>query len=176
MRSTSSLVLMRPLSGMLMRALGVALALALISLLATTALGQENAASTSKDSAYQPVRTLHDPATGTHWLLERNTEHPGAPGRLVQVSGAADAMVTAGMCAMLSAVAPPVIRAGSRVLIVEQTSLVNARLWAVALKPARKGERFRGRLVLGGKVVDAIALDAELATLVSSANAPGAVK
>ncbi|HWA94486.1 MAG TPA: hypothetical protein VG844_07775 [Terracidiphilus sp.] len=168
MRSISSpSFLVRPISGMLLRALGLALALALLSVIATTAWGQQGSNAGGKTDCYQPVRFIDDLATGTHWLLERDTLRPGAPGRMRQVVSAGHALAAAGVRTMLAAVTAPVIRAGDRLIVTEDTPLVSARLVAVALKPAHRKERFQARLVIGGKVVDAVAVDVGRARLAS---------
>lgn len=52
----------------------------------------------------------------------------------------------------------PVIRTGDRLIVEENTALVEARLEAVALGPAQPGSSFNVRLVAGGKIVRAVAL------------------
>jgi hypothetical protein len=108
------------------------------------------------------VREIDDPHTGARWLLLRDSDHPGGPGRLVLVSetrtGALPAEQT-GMAA-LSDLTPlkPVVRAGDRVIVEESSPVVEARLEAVALGPAVVGSAFNVRLKIGGKIVRALAL------------------
>ena len=52
----------------------------------------------------------------------------------------------------------PVIRAGDRLILEETTPTVEARFEAVALGPARLGVPLKVRLMLGGQVIDAVAL------------------
>jgi flagella basal body P-ring formation protein FlgA len=52
----------------------------------------------------------------------------------------------------------PVIRAGDRLVVEENTAVIEARLEAVALGPAALGSSFDVRLKLGGKVARAVAL------------------
>jgi hypothetical protein len=51
-----------------------------------------------------------------------------------------------------------IVRAGDRVVIEENTPIVEARLEAVALGPALIGSSFRARLSIGGYIVQAVAL------------------
>jgi flagella basal body P-ring formation protein FlgA len=52
----------------------------------------------------------------------------------------------------------PVIRAGESLIVEEHTSLVDARLEAVALGSALAGSAITVRLKIGGRVVRAVAL------------------
>ena len=116
------------------------------------------------------VRAIDDPATGSYWLLERDPDHPGGPGRLVMVSattaegapagGPKQTMVRSATGVAASMAAAPVIRAGDRLVVEENTAVVRARLEAVALGPAMRGGRFEVRLAIGGKAVRAVALGA----------------
>jgi hypothetical protein len=105
------------------------------------------------------VRTIDDPHTGAHWLLMRDAGHPGGPGRLVIVEG------TRNRTAQNQAeIEPshtefrPVLRAGDRLIVEENTLRVEARFEAVALGPAAPGSVLAVRLKLGGRVVRAVAL------------------
>ena len=114
------------------------------------------------------VRAIDDPYTGNHWLLERDPNHPGGPGRLVLLprttsadghndeskDGKAPGVTLAAALAALT----PVIRSGDRLVVEETTAVVEARLEAVALGPAVQGADFEVRLQIGGKVVRAVAL------------------
>jgi flagella basal body P-ring formation protein FlgA len=51
-----------------------------------------------------------------------------------------------------------VIRGGDRVILEEHTPVVDARLEAIALAPAREGGTLRVRLKIGGGIVEAVAL------------------
>jgi hypothetical protein len=116
----------------------------------------------------QVVRAIDDPFTGGYWLLERDPDHPGGPGRLVRVSRTAAANEASAEAegAKPSGAAPdrlrlpaaPVIRAGQRLVVEENTAVVEARLEAVALGPAAPGAAFEARLQIGGRVVRAVAL------------------
>lgn len=128
----------------------------------------------SAASTAQVVREIDDPATGMRWLLERDPGHPGGPGRLVPVTGSD---LAAGRTrhrqlafhARSAVIKPspysPVIRAGDRLVIEENTAAVEARLTAVALSPAVAGASFEARLQFGGKVVRAVAVAPGRATL-----------
>jgi hypothetical protein len=108
------------------------------------------------------VREIDDPNTGDHWLLVRNDQIPGGPGRLVlaaahrKASGGAalpTARLSAGEAEFL-----PVIRTGDRLIVEEHTARVDAVLEARALNPAAPGAAFDVRLRIGGRVVRAVAL------------------
>jgi hypothetical protein len=105
------------------------------------------------------VREIDDPHTGARWLLMRDSSHPGGPGRMVQVKSVGDPVLQ-----NKTAVEPhrvelrPVLHAGERLIVEEDTPLVEARLEAVALGPADLGSALDVRLKIGGKVVRAVAL------------------
>lgn len=108
------------------------------------------------------VREIDDQQCGTHWLLLRDDRNPGGPGRLVLVQSAqagSGGRPTPGPAAEPPA-APqkPVIHAGDRLVIEQETPQISARLEAVALAPAVAGRLFRARLRIGGKIVEAVAL------------------
>lgn len=97
------------------------------------------------------MRSFDDAATGGKWVLQRGTEHPGGPGRLVQVMGKAgthdfDVARTERL----------IVRAGSRVLVSETTATATACLDGVALNPAARGELVKVKLTVGGWMVRAI--------------------
>jgi hypothetical protein len=105
------------------------------------------------------VREIDDPQTGVRWLLLQDANHPGGPGRLVQVS--AEGSASGGTpVAGKSGEAPlhPIIHTGDRLLIEEHTAIADAQLEAVALSPAVVGSAFQARLKIGGKVVRVMAL------------------
>lgn len=107
------------------------------------------------------VREIDDPHTGDRWLLVRNDQVPGGPGRLVLV--AAHRNLPGGRILRLAdeareAEVLPVIRAGDRLIVEEHTARVDAVLEARALNPAVLGSAFDVRLAIGGNRVRAIAL------------------
>jgi hypothetical protein len=107
----------------------------------------------------QIYREIDDPNTGDRWLLLRNQEYPGGPGRLVRVAAAGRAAGSgAEALGGQSAAALPVIRSGDRVIVEEHTAVVDAVLEARALKPAAMGAVFEARLLIGGRVVRVVAL------------------
>lgn len=127
-------------------------------------------------SQEQLYREIDDPSTGEHWLLLRNREFPGGPGRLVRVAasgnradGASGALT--GQLAAEATPALPVIRSGDRVIVEEHTAVVDAVLEARALKPAAVGAAFEVRLTIGGRVVRVVALGAGRAALEPEAGA-----
>jgi hypothetical protein len=106
------------------------------------------------------IREIDDPSNGDRWLLERDPSNPGGPGRLVRIPrGAARAAVSSGDGSSASPSAyQPVIHAGDRLIVEENTPVVEARLEAVALTPAEPGGTLRVRLEMGGKVFEAVAI------------------
>jgi hypothetical protein len=122
------------------------------------------------DPAAEIVRVVDDPATGNRWLLEKDTLHPGWPGRMVLVSGANETRHSApgfagqqvntggGAPNPATSLSEPVIRAGDRIVVEEHTALLDAKLEAVALSPAREGGVLRVRLAIGGRVMRAVAV------------------
>jgi hypothetical protein len=102
------------------------------------------------------VRMIDDPHTGARWLLLRDLRHPGGPGRLVLAAPARKELRPKPPPA--AEMARPVIRAGDRLIVEEETAVVAARLEAVALGPAGMGAPFEARLGIGGRVVRVLAL------------------
>jgi hypothetical protein len=99
---------------------------------------------------------IDDPNLGTRWLLRRNPAHPGGPG-IIETATCTDRELEAG--------APPVIHAGDRVILEEDSKVVEARLEAIALGAAAEGKTFRARVRIGGKLVRAVAVSAGRAML-----------
>lgn len=110
----------------------------------------------------QLVREIDDQECGTRWLLLRNQSRPGGPGRLVLVQNPQAGSAIDPLSGIASALPlepqRPVIHAGDRLVIEQETLQISARLEAVALGPATSGRLFRARLKMGGKVVEAVAL------------------
>ena len=100
------------------------------------------------------VREIDDPSNGDHWLLVHNADHPAGPGLLLLVSAA---RVQARQIGPVVEPVVPVIRAGDRVIVEENTPLVEARLEAVAMSPAMAGSALNVRLNIGGRVIRAVA-------------------
>lgn len=63
----------------------------------------------------------------------------------------------------------PAIHPGERLIVEENTSVVEARLEAVALGPAAIGAPFDARLAIGGRVVRVVALGAGRARIQTKA-------
>lgn len=108
-------------------------------------------------SAAPVVREINDPALGVLWLLIKDPQHSGGPGKFVMVDKtkglrSADASALQGIEQAL-----PVIHAGERVVVEEHSAVVDARLEGTALEPALQGAPLRVRLKLSGQVVHAIA-------------------
>jgi hypothetical protein len=106
------------------------------------------------------IREIDDPHTGDRWLLEPNLTHPEGPGRLVRLVGTGPgAGDRAGVVSSRNGAAlVAVIRAGDRLIVEENTAVVEARLEAVALGAAAPGSTFNVRLRIGGRVLRAVAL------------------
>ncbi len=111
------------------------------------------------------VQEIDDPRNGDRWLLMEDDSHPGGPGRLVLVASR-DGSVNwsqsgkirdTSQTATGADAAPPVIRAGDRVVVEENTAVVEAHLEAVAMGPAWAGYAFNARLSIGGRIVRAVA-------------------
>jgi hypothetical protein len=126
------------------------------------------------------VREIDDPNTGARWLLTRDSNRLGGPGRMVLAAEprgqalniAANATGTgAGQFHTGSAQAQAAIRAGDRLIVEQDTAVVEARLEAVALNSAAVGSQFNARLALGGKVVHVMALAPGRAALLAETEA-----
>lgn len=102
------------------------------------------------------MRILDDAVTGSRWLLERDPAHPGGPGRLVRIEVEARKYVVESNAVPQSP--PAVIHAGDRIVVEEKTAVAEARLEAVAERNAAEGATLMVRLVLGGRVLRAVAL------------------
>jgi hypothetical protein len=116
----------------------------------------------------QVVREIDDPNSGARWLLMRDPEHPGGPGRLIMVSILRKELRQDGFSGQAPDAMPPpppIIRAGEQVIVEENSPVVEARLEGVALNPAGVGSSLEVRLQIGGKVVQAVALAPGRATL-----------
>jgi hypothetical protein len=101
------------------------------------------------------IREIDDPHTGYRWLLMNDDSHPAGPRLLRMVSAVRVELKKPGP----EAEAPlAVIQAGDRVIVEENTPVVEARLEAIALSKANAGSEFNARLVLGGRVVRAVAV------------------
>jgi hypothetical protein len=105
------------------------------------------------------LREILDPHLGDRWLLVRDFENPGGPGRLVLAQSKVPSELP-GAHSPQPQFASPVIRTGERIILEEHTPHVDAALEAVALGPATPGSVLRVRLQVGGHVVRAIAIRA----------------
>ncbi len=160
--------------------LGAALLAMFLAAAALAARGRTAAAQTLKvtDGAPQAhitaVREIDDPCTGARWLLLQDPNHPGGPGRLVPASniqnaGAVRVKDRDGLPNATAIALPPrpVIRGGDRLIVEENTAVVEARLEATALGLAARGSSFQARLQIGGKVVRVVAMGPGRAALAS---------
>ena len=112
------------------------------------------------------TRVIDDKATGSHWVLRRNPDHPGGPGRMVQIG---DRAAEPGKLSVLGAKAVPVIHAGDRVVVEDTTAVVSARLDGIALGSAPPGGVLMARLTVGGRAVRVIAVAPGRAQLIEEA-------
>jgi len=112
----------------------------------------------------QAIREIDDPHLGARWLLMRDRNCPAGPGRLVLIPGSSRNAAQGepggnnSLAGAESIPLRPVIHAGDRLIVEENTASVEARLEAVALGPAVPGSVFDVRLKIGGKVARAIAM------------------
>jgi hypothetical protein len=107
-------------------------------------------------------REIDDPATGDRWILMRDAAHPEGPGRMALIAPERTENRFAGArgagTESASSILPVlVIHGGDKIIVEEHTTVVDARLEAVALGPAARGNSFRVRLTIGGKVIFAVA-------------------
>jgi len=113
----------------------------------------------SPATAGEIVREIDDPHTGARWLLMRNTEHPGGPGILELVEEGRGSLFEGQIGAgTIPKEFRPMIRAGERLVVEENSAVAVARLEAVALASAVIGSNFEARLTIGGMVVRAQAI------------------
>jgi hypothetical protein len=139
--------------------------LAIIAALAVAALAPSLARATGASPGPEAgashgrlLRVIDDPSSGACWLLYEDTEHPGRPGRLVQVALTGAKTGPLSSRSKKSEVGSLVrIHAGDRLSVEEHTAVADSKLAAVALGQAREGEEFKVRLEIGGRVVNAVA-------------------
>ena len=105
-----------------------------------------------------------DPATGAHWVLVRDASNAAGPARWVLATArgqtGARSRVDPGVSPQTS-----VIHAGDRIVVEEQTTVLEARFEATALTGAKSNERLRARLTIGGRVLSARAIAPGLAEI-----------
>jgi hypothetical protein len=127
-------------------------------------------------SSLQVVREIDDPSNGNRWLLVRDWNLPGGPGRLLLLASSSVAArhaaapqrqpviqnppsMTVAFAGLLSAApAAPVIHSGDALIVEEKTPIVDARLAATSLGTAPVGALLSARLEIGGKVIRVRAL------------------
>jgi len=129
-------------------------------------------ASLQRPAQEEIVREIDDPYTGDRWLLMRNGQFPGGPGRLVMATAHRNAAggASGGVTRQPDeARLIPVIRVGDRLIVEEHTAVVDAVLEARALNPAAVGAPLDVRLTIGGNVVRVVALGSGRAALVAEA-------
>jgi hypothetical protein len=105
------------------------------------------------------LRQIDDPAAHGSWLLVRDPIHLAGPGKWIWEPRAHSAQDSDQDAAAYTRVAiKPVILAGDRLVVEEETPVVDARMAATALSPAQAGAALRVRLDIGGKTMRAIAI------------------
>jgi hypothetical protein len=133
-----------------------------------------------KSTRPNAVRVIQDPHTSMCWLLERDPARPGGPGRMVllgqqessQSNSASIAQVNAKINQKINAsILTPVIRSGDRVILEENSAIVEARLEAVAMGSAKAGGELNVRLAIGGKILRAKAIGPGLVAFAADAGA-----
>ena len=143
----------------------IRLVVALAALAVAAAIGQPVPAPLSSTGAAEVIlepaprgevyREIDDPHTGIHWLLLRENGHPGGPGRLVPVwRDSAPGRTAANPASQMR----PVIRTGDRLQVEENSAVVEAHLEGIALGTAAVGGAVSVRLLLGGRILAAVAL------------------
>lgn len=108
------------------------------------------------------IAEIDDPHSGVRWELMRDPSHPGGPGRLTQMPGKENGNGKRRM--EVPSRPAPVIRAGDRIAIDEDSSVAVIHLEAVALRPASIGTDIPVRLQ-GGSLFHAVVLGPGRATL-----------
>ena len=127
----------------------------------------------------QVIREIDDSATGDRWLLVRDTKNPAGPGSMVRIEpgkagltgGIEGAPARKRTQSPTAAPVRPVIHAGDAVILEKHTSVIDARLEAVALGSAAVGAEFKARLKIGGKVLRVVALAAGRAEMTPESEA-----
>ena len=120
---------------------------------------------TASRAPSRAIREIDDRHTGARWLLLRDADRPGGPGRLtlagsLRDEGGAKSNEKDAAAQGVGAVADArrVIHGGDRLVVEENTPVVAVRLEAVALGPAAAGDSLQARLAIGGKVMRVVAL------------------
>lgn len=107
------------------------------------------------------VREIDDPHNGDRWLLVMDVNHPAGPGRLFRAGADRGQLELAARGSATQSggqSAAPVIHAGDRIIVEENTPVVASRLEAVAMGPALVGAALSVRLRMGGRVLRAVAV------------------
>jgi hypothetical protein len=121
---------------------------------------------------HRAIRIIEDFATGTKWLIQRNSLRPGNPGQMIPVPGecygsAAQTERQGKQESRRSS--QPIIHAGDSVIVIEETPSLDASYEGVALSAAQSGEPVNIRLKIGGRALQGIAIARGRARLVAKA-------
>jgi hypothetical protein len=116
-------------------------------------------------------REFFDPCLRLHWQLQTNPAHPEQPGRLVLVNPnntlpGQPARSAKNQPSPAHSSPAPIIHAGDRVTVDQQTEVLHAHFQAVALEPALPGQRMKVRLSVGDH--SARGLDATILTVLAT--------
>jgi hypothetical protein len=94
------------------------------------------------------VNERTDRSTGARWVLMRDVEHPAAPAHWV-LADAGKEKAGAGSKATEPKLA---IHPGDKIVVEEETTVLNAWLEATALTGAENGGELRARMKIGGRI------------------------
>lgn len=118
------------------------------------------------------IREIDDPHTGMRWVLLRNPVYPAGPAHVAlvetgksenQMGGARSPDVQ--RIPASEAPRPLIVHRGDRLIVEENTATIEARLEAIAMGAAARGDEIQARLKIGGKLVNVVALGAGRAAL-----------
>ncbi len=114
------------------------------------------------------LREIDDPNSGARWLLVSDKSNPGGPGRMELALPGRDQGAFARL-AQGPGVAPSrpvaIIRPGDKLVVEEHSATADAYLEGIALGPAWPGSALNVRLLIGHRVVRAVALASGRAAL-----------
>jgi hypothetical protein len=96
------------------------------------------------------VEERTDPATGARWMLMRDAEHSAELAHWVLADAGRERPAAAGATTTEPKL---VIHAGDKIVVQEETAVVNAWLEATALTGAKDGGELRVKLKIGGRIL-----------------------
>ena len=122
-----------------------------------------------KTGDWRVIRSFEDASSHQSWMVVRDKKQPAAPARLwgpTMLRGAGCASAEESREALLQTASRLIIHAGDSLIVDEHTAIVDARLEATALNAAAGGERLKVRLMIGNRVVEAVAIEPGRAEMV----------